>query len=106
MMHGKFPIAHLPMEVETLDFRRIIDFLARRWRLVAATSAVVVALTVLVLLTLTPRYTSTAQILLDLKSESSSGVEALIADAVTDNSLIDSQISILGIIVAVAPRGR
>lgn len=94
-MHGKFPIAHLPMEVETLDFRRIIDFLLRRWRLVAATAAVVTALTILVLMALTPRYTSTAQILLDLKSEKSSGIDAIIADAVTDNSLIDSQISIL-----------
>lgn len=98
-MHGTLPQNTVnPVEGadgDGLDLRQLQDFVARRWKLVLSTAAVVMALTFLVLLTLTPRYTATAQVLLEPRKEKIFGSDSILPELNLDNNNVDSQLSVL-----------
>jgi polysaccharide biosynthesis transport protein len=85
------PVPHLT----TIDLRHLQDFFVRRWKLIAATTAVIALLTFLVLLAITPRYTGTAQVLLDPRKEKIFGTENVTPEFILDTSNVDSQISVI-----------
>ncbi|MDF2809078.1 MAG: hypothetical protein K0S56_109 [Microvirga sp.] len=95
MMHGRIPISEIREGVESFDFNIIVDFLWRRWKLIAVIAGTVIAFTMLILFTLTPRYTSSTQILLDLRSQRVSGIDELLPAFTMDMTAVDSQISII-----------
>ncbi|HSI39140.1 MAG TPA: polysaccharide biosynthesis tyrosine autokinase [Xanthobacteraceae bacterium] len=78
-----------------LDVPHILDFLNRRWRLIAMVAAAIISLTFIVLLVLTPRYTAQTEILLDLRQQTVSSPDQLMPGAVFDPLVVDSQIAII-----------
>lgn len=96
-MHGR-TLAKLPEAEDAgdaIDLRQLQDFFWRRWKLILATAAGVLALTMIVLLTVAPRYTSTAQVLLDPRKEKVFGAESILPELNLDTGNVDSQISVI-----------
>src|SRR4051794_32537705 len=101
-MHGRIPslaVSRLSSGSETrsdaIDLRHLQDFFWRRWKLIIVTAAVVSALAFIVLLAVTPRYTGTAQVLLDPRKEKIFGAESIIPELSLDTGNVDSQISVI-----------
>jgi capsular exopolysaccharide synthesis family protein len=98
-MHGRIPSAATEFvpaaQSDTIDLRKVQDFFFRRWKVILAATAIVAALTFLVLLGVTPRYTSTAQVLLDPRKDKLFGTENVLPEFSLDSGNIDSQISII-----------
>lgn len=99
-MHGRVsPISSQAVDeasvTEKIDLRQLQDFVWRRWRLIAATTFAVMALAFLVLLTLQPRYTSTAQILLEPRKEKIFGSDNILPELSLDAANVDSQLAVL-----------
>ena len=80
---------------DKIDLRQMQDFFWRRWKLIVAAAAVVMALTFLILLTLTPRYTATAQVLLDPRKEKIFGQQATMSELNLESANVDTQISVI-----------
>jgi exopolysaccharide transport family protein len=80
---------------DAIDLRHLQDFLWRRWKLIAATAIAVMAVTFVVLLTITPRYTATVQLILDPKKSQVFGAEAILPELNLDSGNVDSQISVI-----------
>jgi succinoglycan biosynthesis transport protein ExoP len=80
---------------DELDLRQIQDFFWRRWKTIFAVASVVVALAMLVVLTMTPRYTATAQVILQPRKEKILGTEQLVAEFNLESANIDSQVSVI-----------
>lgn len=78
-----------------LDLRLVVDFVRRRWAPVLGTAAVFVILAILALMTVTPRYTAVAELLLEPRKANIFGAEAIIPDLDLDSGSIDSQISVI-----------
>ena len=81
---------------DTIDLRQIQDFFWRRWRLILSTAAVIAAVTGIALLAVTPRYTATAQVLLDPGSQKLLGAANIIPELSLDRANVDSQLSLIG----------
>lgn len=99
-MHGS--IAIRPVEQEESSGRaasfglpEVLDFLARRWKLMLAAAGCMVALAFFILLTITPRYSATTQILIDAKPENMLGQGSMMSELALDSTAIDSQVTIL-----------
>ena len=67
----------------------------RRWKLILSTAAVVAAVTYIALLAVTPRYTATAQVLLDPGNQKLLGSANLIPELSLDSGNVDSQLSLI-----------
>ena len=80
---------------DAIDLRQLQDFFSRRWKIIVMTAIGVVAVTFLILLTITPRYTATVQILLDPKKNQVFGAEAIMPELNLDSGNVDSQISVI-----------
>ncbi len=80
---------------DAIDLRELQDFFWRRWKLIVAAMLAVMAVTFLILLTITPRYTATVQILLDPKKNQVFGAEAIMPELNLDSGNVDSQISVI-----------
>ncbi|MBS9475734.1 polysaccharide biosynthesis tyrosine autokinase [Ancylobacter radicis] len=91
-MHGKIAEFARLEESGQLDIHSIVDFLLRRWKMILAIMISVLAATVVVLLTLTPKYTSTAEVLLDSSSRQTLGDQLSPGQ---DPTVMDDQISIM-----------
>ena len=90
------PVAtELAPQSDAIDLRQIQDFVWRRWKLIAATAAVVGAVTLIVLLMLTPRYTATAQVLLNPSNQKLLGANNILPELSLDSSNVDSQVSLI-----------
>lgn len=96
-MHGQIPLkVSAPDEAgDAIYLRQLQDFFWRRWKLILATAAVVLAVTLLALLTIAPRYTAVAQVLLDPRKEKVFGAESIIPELNLDLGNVDSQISVI-----------
>jgi succinoglycan biosynthesis transport protein ExoP len=90
--HSQAIVARLGGE---LDLRQVQDFFWRRWKNICTVTLVVVALTFLVLLTMTPRYTATAQVFLQPRKEKILGTEQIVSELSLDSSNVDSQVSVI-----------
>jgi len=80
---------------DAIDLRQVQDFFWRRWKLILMTAAVVTMVTYIVLLAVTPRYTATAQVLLDPGNQKLLGAANLIPELSLDSSNVDSQVSLI-----------
>jgi capsular exopolysaccharide synthesis family protein len=80
---------------DAIDLRQIQDFLWRRWKLILSTAAVIATVTYIALLVVTPRYTATAQVLLDPGSQKLLGAANLIPELSLDSGNVDSQVSLI-----------
>ena len=101
-MHERLRIADLAGQVvapaadpDAIDLRHVQDFFWRRWKLILATAGVVAAIALIVVLALTPRYTATAQVLLEPKKEKLFGADSIIPELSLDSGNVDSQISVI-----------
>ena len=74
------------------DFLRVVQ---TRWRLIAGTVAVVMALTLVVLFQLTPLYTAHAVVMLDQRKNNVEDVNAVLSGLPTDPTSVQNQVQIL-----------
>ena len=98
-MHGRFSPSMAPKSDpkagDDADLRQLQDFFWRRWSLILITAVAVMVPALLVLLTLTPRYTATAQVLLEPRKEKIFGAENILPELSLENGNVDSQISVI-----------
>ena len=98
-MHGRIPAAvtefAATVKSDAIDLRHLQDFFFRRWKLILTTAAVITGVTFVGLLGVTPRYTGTAQVLLDPRKEKIFGTENVIPEMSLDAGNVDSQISVI-----------
>lgn len=94
-MHGQIASAAKQEDSQHIDFHHIVDFILRRWLLVLVTICAFVVAAGVISYSLTPKFTSTAQILLDSSSRSSLGSAIIGVDEQRDSTMVDSQIAIL-----------
>ncbi len=100
-MHGRVARSQVPglvpaaPESDAIDLRQIQDFFFRRWQVILTTAAVVAVVTYVVLLAVTPRYTGTAQVLLDPQKDKLFGAESIIPELSLESGNVDSQISVI-----------
>ncbi|QIB35464.1 GumC family protein [Ancylobacter pratisalsi] len=94
-MHGQIAAGQQVEDGDRFDLHFIVDFLARRWMLILAVMLSVLALTFVIVMTLTPRYTSSAQILLDPNSRQNLGGDLAGIGVSIDSAVFDNQTSII-----------
>ncbi|WP_024878644.1 polysaccharide biosynthesis tyrosine autokinase [Methylosinus sp. LW3] len=99
-MHGQISKALMQVntdggESDAIDLRQLQDFFWRRWKVVVATAIVVMAVAFLALLMVTPRFTATAQILLEPRKEKIFGAEQILPELNLETSNVDSQVSVI-----------
>lgn len=82
-------------KTQGFDIRQLQDFFSRRWKLILATAAVFLTVVFLIMLTITPRYTASTQILLEPHKDKSFGNDLIAPELNLDSSNVDSQISII-----------
>jgi len=80
---------------DAIDLRQVQDFFWRRWKLILSTAAVIAAVTYIALLAVTPRYTATAQVLLDPGHQKLLGAANIIPELSLDSGNVDSQLSVI-----------
>lgn len=86
------PVA--PQNEDAIDLRRIQDFLKRRWKTIVAVTIATMIATLAGLLMVKPRYTATAEILLDPAGHKAFG-ESILPEFSLETANVDSQISVL-----------
>lgn len=86
---------HPRVEDAEIDLREMGRALIRRWRLIAGTVAVGLAMVVLYLLVATPLYTATTSIMIDPRSQHIVDAEAVLAGYGSDAAAIDSQVELI-----------
>ncbi|WP_018389238.1 polysaccharide biosynthesis tyrosine autokinase [Ancylobacter sp. FA202] len=96
-MHGQITRAPASDDDDRIDLHQIIDFLVRRRLLIGFIAVMTMALALGSAFLMTPRYTSTAEILLDQASRSALGTElsGMDANSVAAAANIENQISII-----------
>ena len=77
------------------NFREIFGTLWRRRWVIGGTVLLVTSIAVLVAFQVTPRYTATAEVLVDPRERNVADVEAVLAGLSSDASTIDSQIQVI-----------
>jgi len=82
-------------ESDAIDLRQIQDFFWRRWKLILSTAAIIAAVSYIALLAVTPRYTATAQVLLDPGNQKLLGAANLIPELSLESENVDSQLSLI-----------
>lgn len=96
-MHGQMNRAPAAEDDDRIDLHQVVDFLVRRRLLIGFIAVLTMALALGTAFLLTPRYTSTAEILLDPSSRSVLGdqLSGMDAASVAAASNIENQISII-----------
>ena len=80
---------------EEFDLRQFINFFWRKWKLIASVTVAVLFAVTLFLANATPRYTASAQLLLDPQRDQTPGSDALASALALDQVAIDSQVTVL-----------
>jgi polysaccharide biosynthesis transport protein len=80
---------------DATDLRLLQDFFWRRWKVILATTAVLTAVTLVILSTVSPRYTATAQVLLQPRKEKIFGQENILPELNLEPGNVDSQLSVI-----------
>ncbi|MFD2029552.1 Wzz/FepE/Etk N-terminal domain-containing protein [Ancylobacter dichloromethanicus] len=106
-MHGQITRAPATDEEDRIDLHQVLDFLRRRRVLIGLVAVTTVVLALASAFLLTPRYTSTAEILLDQASRTALGAELGGSDAasVATNATIEKPDFHHRIAQPAAPRG-
>ncbi len=79
----------------SFDLTHLISIFRRRLRLFGAVALVVFLAAVLATLTATPKYTATANVMLDPRKEQVTNVEAVLSGLPADSSVVDTEVEIL-----------
>lgn len=77
-----------------IDLKALLSTLRRRWRMIAATFFVVVAVALIATFALTPKYTSSTQVYIDVNSKNLLSSETEQISSSTASSKIDSEVAI------------
>ena len=85
----------LPGAAGQLDLRRLFTTFRRRLRLFAAVALVVFISVVVVTLQTPPRYTATANVLLDTRKERVSDVQEVLSGLPADSATVDTEVEVL-----------
>lgn len=94
-MHGRVTVTEQNEGQGTPDLRALLDSLRGQWRLIAAITLGVVAVVAVVLFSLTPKYTSSVNILLGANRENVLGKEGMMSELSYDSPMVDSQVTIM-----------
>jgi polysaccharide biosynthesis transport protein len=97
-MLNRAPITHTFQNSEDeqgFDLREGIGFIWRQWKFISAILLATVFAVAVYTFTLTPRYTATAQVLLEPQREKAPGQEAILTDVNLDYAIVESQLAIL-----------
>lgn len=79
----------------SFDLNIAIATFRRRFRLFAAVAVVVFAAVVLFTLQQTPKYTATAQVMLDVRKEQVTDMSAVLSGLPADSSVVDTEVEVL-----------
>ena len=82
-------------ESDTIDLRQILYFFWRWWKFILLTGAILTGVTFVGLRAVTPRYTATAQVLLDPGSQKYLGNLNTAPEVILEDAKIDSQLSLI-----------
>ncbi|WAC25953.1 polysaccharide biosynthesis tyrosine autokinase [Ancylobacter sp. SL191] len=91
-MHGQIADYSRLEESGRFDLHHVVDFLLRRWSLMLMVAVTVLASAFVVYLTITPTYTSTAEVLLDSSSRVGLGEDL---SPLGEKTVMDDQIAII-----------
>jgi capsular exopolysaccharide synthesis family protein len=80
---------------QSFDLREVMNFAWRQWKFISVIVGVCLLIGMVQYLRETPRYTATAQILLEPRKERAAGTDAFLTDATLDIGSIESQIAIM-----------
>ena len=80
---------------EEFDLSQFINFFWRKWKFIAGVALAVLFAVVLFLANAIPRYTASAQLLLDPQRDQAPGSEAIVSALSLDQVAIDSQVTVL-----------
>lgn len=80
---------------EAFDVVGLYTFLRRNLMVIAAGAAIGLVLGAVFLLTATPRYTATGQLIIDTRKIQLFQQQSVLADGIVDTSMIDSQVQVL-----------
>jgi polysaccharide biosynthesis transport protein len=101
-MHGrissKLQENRLPVSAASgaeLDFRQVLGVILHRWKLIIATPLAIMLLAFVAMMALTPRFTATAQILLEPRKQSVFGGDSILPELTLDAGNVDSQVSVV-----------
>lgn len=83
-------------EEMSFDPRELLRIFWRRWKLIAGIMAVGLGLTLVYLLSATPLYTATTDILLDLRQDKTIDAEAVLSGLSNDAAMLESEIKLIG----------
>ncbi len=89
------PSAKLEGGQDAGDLNQILATFRRRSRLFLAVAVVIVAAVMLVTLQQTPRYTATANVMIDTRKHSVDNITAVLSDLPDDTSVVDTEVEIL-----------
>lgn len=78
-----------------LDLRRLVATFRRRMRLFGAVAAAVLLATILITLQATPKYTATANVMLDPRKEKVTNVQDVLSGLPADSSTVDTEVEVL-----------
>ena len=84
-----------PPEDSLVDLPALLGVIRARLRLILGTALVVIGLTVLALIQITPRYTASAIVMIDKQEKNVVNVEAVLSGISTDAASIQNQLQIL-----------
>ena len=79
----------------SFDLNIAIATFRRRFRLFAAVAVVVFAAVVLFTLQQTPKYTATAQVMLDVRKEQVTDMSAVLSGLPADSAVVDTEVEVL-----------
>ncbi len=82
-------------ESSGIDLHRYIALLRRRLRLLIAIAALVLVVTIVLTYQLTPKYTATAEVMLDRQQQKVSDVQEVLSDLPPDTSAVDTEVEVL-----------
>ena len=80
---------------QLLGFTDVVDFLQRRWKVIAGSAVLFLCLTIAVTQVVTPIYVGTTELLLETPQQNVLGTEAITGNAILSSAVVESQLAIL-----------
>ena len=80
---------------EQLDLRRLFNVFRRRLRLFVAVAGLIFVAAILLTFTATPKYTATANVMLDTRQEQVVNMEAVLSGLPADSATVDTEVEVL-----------
>ena len=88
-------VSSAPEEAHGLDLREAIGFLWRQWIFICSIVGAVLFVTIIYLYSLTPRYTASALVLLEMQQERAGKQDAILSEVNLDSEMVESQLAII-----------